>query len=121
MIIDTKDKTKKEISTILNHQMGGWLLESHVWSLPDENGIQECYMCGRNYHGGVVKSNFPLCRKNPAILKLLKKYREFLERKNVEKVQAQLLELKKEIAKEDMEDIFSEEDNTWHSSMQKKS
>jgi len=126
MIIEKEGKTTKEINKILNYQMGGWLLESHVWGLPNSHGIQTCYLCGKEYMvDKIAKPNFPMCRKNPAILKLLRKYREFLEQKNIEDLKGQLLKLQKEIDEMSKRayEIASKEESKWKSQLpnQKKS
>jgi hypothetical protein len=127
MQIDVKSLTTKEINKKLNLQMGGWLLESHVWGLPDNNGIQTCHLCGRKYHSGtIVKSTYPICRKNPAIRSLLSKYREFLGQKQFKELQNKLLQLKKEMDEMSKRAYAkasesTEEENKWHSLSHKKS
>lgn len=121
MQINTKDKTTKEINKVLNLQMGGWLLESHCWGLPDNDGIQTCYWCRRKYKvADIVKSTYPFCRNNPALLKLLKKYKKFLDQKRVDDMQEKLLQLKKEMdelskrAHANASKSVSKDEDKWH-------
>lgn len=114
MLIDTTNKELKDINKRLNAQAGGWLFESHCWTPPDKDLMQKCYWCDKEVHDvNYIPSNFSLCRKNPAIISLLKKYRVFLENKELEHKKKQLMELRKEIAREDINEIFEKDDKIW--------
>jgi hypothetical protein len=79
-IQDTTDEKEiaKRTNQILELQMGGWLVESHCWNLPDNDNIKTCKWCGMRFRDGMVVSTaFPMCEENPIlnnyIIKLIEK------------------------------------------------
>lgn len=86
-------KQREEMDKKIKLQFGGWLIESHCWSIPEEStGMQSCHWCNLKRHWeDIADIKYPLCRKNPAIIQLLKKYRKFyMKTKSKKKKQTKL-------------------------------
>lgn len=72
MYFDPNQYTEEEKKIIIKSQIGGWLIESHCWGVPDNNGIQMCEWC--NLEKRLMDKadiDYPLCKENPIITALL--------------------------------------------------
>jgi len=63
-------KKKKDRDKVLIAQLGGWVIESHCWGIPDNQQMQTCEWCGmkaNTFARTYTSDEFKLCPDNPLI------------------------------------------------------
>ena len=80
MLIDKEtleEENEEKIQTVINVQLGGWLVDSHLWTLdPDTvvlgkplTAVMTCKYCGLMVPQNVsTDPTFPICDKNPVVI-----------------------------------------------------
>lgn len=77
--LDKKENEKRK-AKILDQQLGGWIIESHCWGIPDDQNLQTCEWCGmkaNTFARTFASDEFKLCRENPLIKQVEENAYEF--------------------------------------------